>query len=75
MNEMNWLVPVLGKDEAFRYMLEFKYHAQHDRKPEIDHIHPISKGGAALGLDNHQAICYTCHKAKTSVDNSGPRKS
>lgn len=40
---------------------------------EVDHIVPIYKGGTALGLDNHQAICYTCHKAKSKVDNSGPR--
>jgi len=45
-----------------------------DRQPEVDHIVPISKGGQALGLDNHQAICKMCHKVKTKVDNSGPRK-
>lgn len=42
-------------------------------KPEVDHIIPISKGGTALGLDNHQVICYTCHKTKTSKDLSGKR--
>lgn len=42
--------------------------------PEVDHITPISKGGQSLGLENHQAICYTCHKAKSKIDNSGPRK-
>lgn len=45
-----------------------------DRRPEVDHIVPISKGGQSLGLENHQCICYTCHKAKTKIDNSGPRK-
>lgn len=44
-----------------------------ERKPEVDHIIPISKGGTSLGLDNHQAICYTCHKSKTKIDNSGKR--
>lgn len=44
------------------------------RKPEVDHIVPIYKGGQALGLDNHQAICYLCHKAKTKTDLSGKRK-
>lgn len=39
-----------------------------ERKPEVDHIVPIYKGGESLGLANHQAICYTCHKAKTSKD-------
>lgn len=43
-------------------------------KPEVDHIVPISKGGACLGLDNHQAICFTCHKFKTKREASGPRK-
>jgi 5-methylcytosine-specific restriction endonuclease McrA len=38
------------------------------RRPEVDHIIPIYKGGQSLGLDNHQAICYTCHKEKTSKD-------
>jgi 5-methylcytosine-specific restriction endonuclease McrA len=42
-------------------------------KPEVDHIHPIARGGNALGHDNHQGICTQCHKAKSKVDNSGPR--
>lgn len=41
---------------------------------EVDHIVAISKGGTSLGLDNHQAICYTCHKTKTKQDLSGKRK-
>lgn len=41
---------------------------------EVDHILAISKGGESIGLDNHQAICYACHKTKTKIDNSGPRK-
>lgn len=44
-----------------------------ERKPEVDHIVPVYKGGTSIGLDNHQAICYTCHKAKTRIDNSGKR--
>lgn len=43
------------------------------RKPEVDHIIPIYKGGQSLGLDNHQCICYSCHKTKTSADLSGKR--
>lgn len=42
--------------------------------PEVDHIVPIAKGGQALGISNHQVLCYQCHKAKTKTDNSGPRK-
>lgn len=45
-----------------------------EQRAEVDHILAINKGGTSLGLDNHQAICYKCHKAKTKVDNSGPRK-
>lgn len=43
-------------------------------KPEVDHIIPIFKGGTSLGLDNHQVICYTCHKAKTKKDVTGRKK-
>ena len=43
--------------------------------PEVDHIIAIGNGGASLGLDNHQAICYDCHKSKTKVDvKSMPKK-
>lgn len=42
--------------------------------PEVDHIIAISKGGQAIGLSNHQILCYACHKAKSKKDNSGPRK-
>lgn len=45
-----------------------KNRIEYTRKPEVDHITPIFKGGESLGLDNHQAICYTCHKEKTSKD-------
>jgi hypothetical protein len=45
-----------------------------DHRLEVDHVLAISKGGQSLGLDNHQAICHLCHKTKTKVDNSGPRK-
>lgn len=45
-----------------------------DRKPEVDHIVPVSKGGQSIGNSNHQIICYTCHKEKSKKDNSGPRK-
>lgn len=41
---------------------------------EVDHILAISKGGQSVGLDNHQAICYSCHKEKTKKDLSGKRR-
>lgn len=57
------------------YRLKEHLHA-HDlpHRLEVDHILAISKGGQSLGLDNHQAICYTCHKEKTKKDLSGKRK-
>lgn len=64
---------------VFSYWLTkaLKDHMHSHDKPhriEVDHILAISKGGQSLGLDNHQAICFDCHKAKTKIDNSGPRK-
>lgn len=56
------------------YFKRLKERLPKENRPEVDHVVPIYKGGAALGLDNHQAICYSCHKAKSKVDNSGPRK-
>jgi 5-methylcytosine-specific restriction endonuclease McrA len=44
-----------------------------NRKPEVDHVIPLFKGGQALGLSNHWCLCYSCHKAKTKVDLSGKR--
>jgi hypothetical protein len=50
------------------YFKRLKDRVPKERRPEVDHIVPIFKGGQSLGLDNHQAICYTCHKSKTSKD-------
>ena len=55
-------------------MKRLKYITPKDKLPEVDHIIPISKGGISLGNSNHCAICRACHKAKTKIDNSGPRK-
>ena len=52
----------------------FKKTIAPERKPEVDHTIPISKDGTALGLSNHTILCFTCHKKKTKIDNSGPRK-
>jgi len=57
-----------------RLMKILKYKVPSDRLPEVDHIVPIYKGGAALDLDNLNCLCYTCHKTKTSKDLSGKRK-
>ncbi len=55
-------------------MKVMKRNIPRDKAPEVDHIIPISKGGQAIGLDNVGILCYSCHKMKTKVDNSGPRK-
>lgn len=51
-----------------------KRHTPKEHRPEVDHITPISKGGSPLDVDNLQILCYTTHKAKSKIDNSGPRK-
>ncbi len=66
-------LPVPGRESSERYMKLFKAACPADKKPEVDHIVPIYKGGESLGLANHQAICYSCHKTKTKVDLSGKR--
>lgn len=38
------------------------------KKPEVDHIVPIALGGDPVGFDNHQVLCYDCHKDKTKID-------
>lgn len=55
------------------YLKRLKSRVPKDRKPEVDHILAISKGGQSLGLDNHQVLCYLCHKTKTKSDLSGRR--
>lgn len=61
------------RDHIYRHYAVLKSKCPEDRKPEVDHIIPISKGGESLGFNNHQVLCYTCHKAKTKIDNSKPK--
>jgi 5-methylcytosine-specific restriction endonuclease McrA len=56
------------------YLKRLKERVPKENRPEVDHILPIYKGGQSIGLENHQAICYTCHKNKTGKDLSGKRK-
>ena len=65
--------PNFGKEYDYLLMKRLKRYAAPKFKPEVDHIVPIYKGGQALGVDNHQAICYSCHKTKTGKDLSGKR--
>lgn len=67
-------VPNFGGDSSQFFMRVFKARCPFDKKPEVDHIVPIYKGGQSLGLANCQAICYLDHKSKTKVDLSGKRK-
>jgi hypothetical protein len=55
------------------YLKRLKSLVPKQYRPEVDHVIPIFKGGQSIGLENHQAICYTCHKNKTSNDLSGKR--
>lgn len=57
-----------------RLMKILKYEAPTDHRPEVDHIVPVSKQGQSIGLENHQILCAKCHKAKSKIDNTGPRK-
>ena len=62
------------EDLAWYYFKRLKRKTEYGRKPEIDHIIPIYKNGESLGIDNHQILCYSCHKDKTKKDLSGKRK-
>lgn len=59
---------------VYAVIRSFKHKIDVNLRPEVDHIIPISKGGQSLGFENHQVCCFLCHKAKSKVDNSGPRK-
>lgn len=43
---------------------------------QVDHIHPIFRGGSGIGLHNIQVLCIDCHKEKTRLENisQGSRK-
>lgn len=58
---------------AFYYFKRLKDKTPKEFRPEVDHIIPVYKGGTTLGIDNHQCLCYTCHKKKTGIDLSGKR--
>jgi len=55
------------------YFKRLKGRCPDDRRIEIDHVIAIRHGGDSLGISNHRALCYTCHKAKTKIDNSVKR--
>jgi len=41
---------------------------------EVDHIQPVSDGGAPFDQDNLQPLCKSCHSRKTNADNGGQLK-
>jgi ATP adenylyltransferase len=47
--------------------------AADERNLEVDHIHPKSLGGKD-GLENYQALCYSCNAAKRNTDNEDFRE-
>ena len=57
-----------------RLIKSLKRQSPKGTKPEVDHIVPIALGGACIGFGNHQILCTQCHKVKTKIQNSGPRK-
>jgi len=44
-----------------------------DRALEVDHIHPVSKGGRNE-ISNYQALCYVCNSQKSNRDDTDFRK-
>ena len=38
---------------------------------EVDHIQPLTKGGATYDPGNLQVLCSECHRTKTSTENRG----
>ena len=39
---------------------------------EVDHIKPVSQGGAEFDPANLQTLCRRCHMAKTRAERPGP---
>ena len=40
---------------------------------EVDHKHPVQRGGAPWAMGNLQALCRGCHIRKTRGENRRPR--
>ena len=59
-----------GDELMFRFERVYKFvTANNDSYWENDHIVPVAKGGAKLGLKNMQTLCIPCHRNKSVKDN------
>ncbi|MEP0826251.1 MAG: HNH endonuclease, partial [Nitrososphaera sp.] len=38
----------------------------------VDHVIPISRGGAVMDEDNMQLLCFSCHRRKTRRERRKP---
>lgn len=61
---------------SYWLMKRIKQKSPKEFRPEIDHKNAIYKGNSpfSINLEGVSCLCYTCHKAKTKQDLSGPRK-
>ncbi|MCL4780693.1 MAG: HNH endonuclease [Gammaproteobacteria bacterium] len=50
---------------------EIRTHCRGEAATEVDHVIPISQGGARLDQGNLQATCRRCHNAKTGRQRRG----
>lgn len=69
-NYLRYLTLDITADSFYRYKTEIPL----IKRPEVDHIIPICKGGQSLGIENHQILCYQCHKEKTKDDVKGDKR-
>ncbi len=37
----------------------------------VDHITPVNQGGSFWNIENHQAMCKSCHDKKTATEDGG----
>ena len=61
----------MAKQYGWKEKFEITYHALGNNTGhviQVDHIVPIFKGGAGIGLDNIQVICAQCHFDKTAME-------
>jgi 5-methylcytosine-specific restriction endonuclease McrA len=55
------------------YLSEHRWCTCGQRATLVDHIHPVSQGGAFWDAANHQPMCASCHASKTTREINGRR--